>query len=323
MSLAQTEYIQALNQPLIDSEDEEMAEPNLQLLKLYVDTIPYFDGNSNTLEVFISSCDYLCSTYGRFNDVILKDYLLRAVIGKLTGRAQILIGSRNGELKTWDSVKEALRQSFGDQRNLECLEQDLLTLVPYKNEKPIEFGQRIQIAKSKLSFKIESTSIETMPLLTKEIHLKQYNQLALKTFIRGLTGNLQTTIRLRNPNSIEQAMNFVTEEENFRYTQNFSQQLLNTTKQNNHSNNIPHVNVFPTNERPQYNFSNTQPQQSYNNFNHVPNFQQNRSNFPSQPINIQTRPVKQHFPTARQVFGPPKKPINVFQPTSKKPDFTS
>lgn len=117
------------NQNLVDSssdEETDMTEAraviptptiNYQLLKLYVDTIPLYDGNNNTLEIFINSCDYLFNTYGNFNDTQLKEYLLRVVIGKLTGRAQILIGSR-GELNTWCLVKEALRQSFGDQRNL-------------------------------------------------------------------------------------------------------------------------------------------------------------------------------------------------------------
>jgi hypothetical protein len=73
---------------------------NLSLLKLYVDTIPTYDGNVNTLEVFINSCDYLFTTFGTLaND--LNAYLLRVVICKLTGRALILIGTKT-DLNTWD-----------------------------------------------------------------------------------------------------------------------------------------------------------------------------------------------------------------------------
>lgn len=76
-----------------------------QLLKLYVDTILLCDGNSNTLEIFTNSRDYLFNTYGNFNDVQLKEVVKEyVVIGKLTGRAQILIGSR-GKLNTWRLVK--------------------------------------------------------------------------------------------------------------------------------------------------------------------------------------------------------------------------
>jgi hypothetical protein len=193
---------------------------NLSLLKLYVDTIPTYDGNVNTLEVFINSCDYLFTTFGTLaNDV--NAYLLRVVISKLTGRALILIGTKT-DLNTWDLLKNALRLSFGDQRNLDCLEQDLLTLFPFKNEPPLEFGKRIQIVRSKLESKLGSVSVTEMCINTKRVYSNQYNKLALKTFIRGLQPQLQNIIRLRNPDTLEKAMAYVTEEENFRYTQNFA-----------------------------------------------------------------------------------------------------
>lgn len=47
------------------------------------------------------------------------------------------------------------------------------------------------------------------------MQLENYDNLAFKTFIRGLSGQLQNNIRLRNPNSLEQAMFLVIEEENF------------------------------------------------------------------------------------------------------------
>lgn len=35
---------------------------NYQLLKLYVDTTPQYNGDRNTLEIFIFACDYRFST---------------------------------------------------------------------------------------------------------------------------------------------------------------------------------------------------------------------------------------------------------------------
>jgi hypothetical protein len=180
---------------------------NLSLLKLYVDTIPTYDGNVNTLEVFINSCDYLFTTFGTLaNDV--NAYLLRVVISKLTGRALILIGTK-ADLNTWDLLKNALRLSFGDQRNLDCLEQDLLTLFSFKNEPPLEFGKRIQIVRSILESKLGSVSVTEMCINTKRVYSNQYNKLALKTFIRGLQPQLQNIIRLRNPDTLEQAMAYL------------------------------------------------------------------------------------------------------------------
>lgn len=49
--------------------------------------------------------------------------------------------------------------------------------------------------------------------------------MALKTYIRGLTGQIQNNIRLRNPESLEKAMSLVIEEENFFYSQRRSNSL--------------------------------------------------------------------------------------------------
>jgi hypothetical protein len=132
-----------------------------------------------------------------------------------------LIGTKT-DLKTWDSVENALRLSFGDQRNLNCLEQDLITLFPFKGEQPLEFGKRIQIVRSKLGSKLNSIPENEMITATKNVFSNQYNKIALKTFIRGLPPQLQSIVRLRNRDSLEHAMTYVTEEENFRYTQNFA-----------------------------------------------------------------------------------------------------
>lgn len=299
---------------------------NYQLLKLYVDTIPHYNGDGNTLEIFISACDYLMTNYGNTADAQLVAYLLRVVIGKLTDRAQLLIATRP-ELNSWDSIKKALRLSFGDQRNIDCLEQDLITMFPMRNEQPLDFAKRIQVARSRLASKVSSLSETEMPRATKIIYLKQYDNLALKTFIRGLTGHLQSIVRLRNPDTLELAMTYVTEEENFKYTQNMAYSLAHPKSI--HTNQIrkPHSNThvqrpnqyahthftFPPPTQPQ------QPQPTFANANHANNFQQNTptQKFPSQPINIQPRPVQHHFRSAERVFGTPK---NVWKPTGQKPN---
>jgi hypothetical protein len=39
------------------------------LLKLYVDTIPNYDGDTDTLEIFINSCEYLFTTFGCITEI--------------------------------------------------------------------------------------------------------------------------------------------------------------------------------------------------------------------------------------------------------------
>lgn len=194
-------------------------QPNYTLLKMFIDTIVPYDGNPSTLNVFLSAGDFLFTTYGNYNDELLKNYLLRTIRMKLNDRAQILVGCRL-ELVTWEQIKIALNDCFGDKRNLECLEQDLFMATPKKNEHPLDFGKRLQVLRSALAQKINSYTNAEMNNGTKIIYLRQYDQVCLRTFFRGLPGHLQSVIRLKSPNCIELAMTQITEEENFHYTQN-------------------------------------------------------------------------------------------------------
>ena len=303
VSLTENKLI-SINMPPVDT------TVNFQLLKLYVDTIATYNGNPDVLEIFINSCDFLIKKYGNNNiEDPINEYLVRVVISKLTGRAQLLIGTRP-ELSTWPLIKNCLRLSFGDQRNIDCLEQDLISLRPQKSESPLDFGRRIQVVRSKLASKISSTPDSEIDKPTKVIYLKQYDSLALKTFIRGLTGQLQSIIRLRKPDSLELAMTYVTEEENFKYTLNFQTPQYSQNFQQ---------KVHPQQQMPtRQNFIPQQPIQ-YNQFRPPQQMQSSffqKPKFVSQPIAIQPRPIKQNFPTNAQVFGPPK---NVFKPTGQKP----
>lgn len=310
------------------------ASVNIPLLKLYVDMIPFYNGNPNTLTQFVSSCDLLFSTFGQTLDQQIKLYLTRVVQSKLVDRANLLVGSRI-ELNDWVSIKNALLQCFGDKRSLECLEQDLLMAHPYKNEPPLEFAKRLQVLKSQLAQKINNLSRQVMDDNTKAIHLRQYDTMTLRTLIRNLSGTLQQTIRLKNPNNIETAISNMIEEENFlNYQNNFKNTFSNgpakpnsvkPQSQTQMSQNYQQFRQPPQNNHFQPSYRPFQPQFQYSN-NFQPPYQYSNNffrrqneppKFPSQPIHVQPRPVKQHFPTHSQVFGKPK---NVFAPTGKKPD---
>lgn len=307
---------------------------NIDMLKLHVDTIPMFDGDENNLAKFLNSCDFVVNTYANVNDPAIQSYILQVIKSRFVDRANLLVGSRN-ELNTWNSIRESLQQCFGDRRSLECLEQDLLTAHPQRNEQPIDFARRLQILRSHLIGRINNFTDAEIPLHTKESYRRQYNQMALRTLLRNLSGNLQTIIRLKNPINIEQAITYIIEEENFAYSQNNLKQIetpqyrLNSNRfndrqnfNNNHQNSNNNRRHFSNNQYrsfPQI-FQNTrnQPDNAYQrNFAPIqlPVTYQNNS-FPSQPIPVQPRTINRYYPTNRQVFGPPK---NGFAPTGQIP----
>ncbi|XP_057671275.1 uncharacterized protein LOC130903024 [Diorhabda carinulata] len=279
---------------------------NYQLLKLYLDSIPNFDGNPHTLNIFIGNCESFISAFASNSDNALNTFLYRAIIGKLTGRAQILIGSRT-ELKTWDEIKQALNLSFGDQRDIDCLVQDLINLKPFKNETPYNFGMRCQDSRSLIISKLNTLHFDPSE---KPLHLRNYDNLALKTFVRGLPLPIQTNIRLRSPDSLEKAMSLVVEEENFLYS---------TQRSSNLNSNVsfkPSLRVTPTR---------TQNINLYpTNHNNVQPFQPPR---PIIPPNLITNPpasypsrYTQHSPTNPSYSN--WRPNNNY-PTQRHPFFTN
>lgn len=281
-----------------------MTQPvNYQLLRLTIDNIPKFDGDTHVLEIFIDSCDFLINTYKNVNDANdpINNFLVKAILGKLSGRAQYLIGSRQ-ELNTWTQIKDTLRSTFGDNRNLDCLVQDLIILRPLRNESPVNFGSRIQDARSLIFSKLKS--ISTYSDAERVLHVKNYSELSLKTYIRGLSGRLQDIIRLRNPKDLEEAISFIIEEENFAYANNQSRQMSQLHMVNK---SIP---------KPSHNFYYQNP---------TPSRQNNSSfqHFPTGPVQMRPHPnpPQQKFPTNKQVFGSPqvKSNKNIFKPTGQIP----
>lgn len=303
------------NRSVVTNNSNTMAVPKpveYQLLRLYVDTIPHYDGNPNTLNVFVDNCENLISTFSDSNNPALNGFIFRAIIGRLTGRALALIGPRT-ELNTWADVKNLLTQSFSDQRNIDCLEQDLIVLRPFKNETPYNFGMRCQDARSLIISKINSLPQGR----DKAIKIENYNKLALRTFIRGLPHFIQNNVRLRDPDTLEKAMSLVIEEENFLYSQNRSNNL---NSQNNYKpiqKNLPTNFRQPQTGRFQYNPNSPQKQ-------HVSNFPQTAPQF-SNVHQLQSFPRFQNTPQSNYYRGPMQgKPMwqpNTNFPTQKHPYF--
>ncbi|KAK9731623.1 hypothetical protein QE152_g13513 [Popillia japonica] len=91
-----------------------MTQPNqhpytrASITQAEITTIPIFNGDPNTLPIFIDACNDLIKTYGdRANpNNSLNTYLVRIIKSRLAGEPLSLIGSR--QLKTWTDIKALL-----------------------------------------------------------------------------------------------------------------------------------------------------------------------------------------------------------------------
>lgn len=252
-------------------------------------------------------------------------------MGKLRGRAADLIDSRS-ELKTWQQIKNALNVTFSDQRGIDCLIQDLISIKPLKNETPINFGMRIQNARSLLFAKLSSLIVNENEKLIKIVH---YDDFALKTFLACLPYHMQLVVRLKNPENLEQALAYTTEEENFIY---FSNGRTNNSHNLNFKNNAlplhaPKPQSFtpsrPSNFQPNFNHAKpltmfNRPFQPQNNSlfrNPQPSFQSNQNIFQQRPFQMRPPQQFQNFrnPIAPPSFRPPQNlNHNPFRPQAQQ-----
>jgi hypothetical protein len=197
-----------------------MAQPNFVLIKYQAENIPSFDGNPKQLNRFIKSCDNFLTAHRNEQqaNAPINNCLFDTILSKLIGRAADLIASRT-ELNTWSKVKESLLLTFSDQRSIDCVVQDIISMRLERGESPQNFGLRLQDARSILFSKINMSNDNNE---IKAFKIQQYDDLCLKTFINGLNYHMQLVVRLKNPDSLEQAMGFALEEENFLTYQNRS-----------------------------------------------------------------------------------------------------
>lgn len=167
-----------------------------------------------------------------------------------------------------------------------------------------------------------------MSVEQKLLHIRHYESQSLQVFLRNLNIRSCDFIRSKTPGNLEEAINLYLENENFTQTQNLTlaSQNRNNTQYQNKNNVQPTQNhlinagqFMPARNIPRQNYQ--MPIGNYqNNFQNLNAFNQMRqmpqqSQFPSQPINVQPRPIQYRFPTNAQTFGPKQ---NVFKPNPNR-----
>lgn len=247
--------------------------------------LPSFDGNKRHLNLFLRTCEYIIDKFK--SSKLQEEYLMYVVTSRLTGDAAALISERV-DIRTWAEFKELFEIHFGDPRSEECLAIELETLKIKNNESHTDFCARIQSVKSVLLSKVNQTN-DTNSRVSKTAI---YNNTALQVFLYNLPENMVRIVRLKKPQTLEEALSIVLEEINFYEQYQMRGKMLNS----NH------------NSKPQLTLTSA-PQQSF------------KFGLPQQPTGFrlpmmqQNQPFKNNFgATPKFNFGiPPKRPFNLPQ----------
>ncbi|KAB0800483.1 hypothetical protein PPYR_06223 [Photinus pyralis] len=315
-----------------------LTTPTIQAAKAIADFLPTFSGDSSQLESFIKRCDTFYNSYGITADTALNNFSFNVLYSKLKDEVLNFVMGRP-DLTTWPLIRTALRDHYGDRVDRQTLTREFLHMSIGRNENILDFLDRIGQMKSRLEIKISSesgTSAERKVLL-----MEQNEGNALGVLLSNVDDKVRLLLEIGNAKNLTEASDIVVRhfynEQRINSMHHDSRQRPNQLpKFPNKTNTVtkrPFQNSFPfgqsyNNYTPHFDQTQVQRTPYRYEFNPRPNFPNRlyqhefnpRSKFPSQPVNIQSPPVKQYFPTNSQVFGKPKdvfSPKNSYKPQNK------
>lgn len=175
-----------------------------EMLKL----VPRFGGDKRQLNLFLRKCEYIITAYQ--GNAQQNQYVMHCITSRLVDEAAALLSERE-DIETWQQFKELLIQHFGDPRSEECVAIELENLKIKPSESYNDFCNRIQSVRSVLISKVNQlTSAEI-----KQAKNTIYNHASLNVFLYNLPENLIRSVRLKSPDTLEKALEYVLEEVNF------------------------------------------------------------------------------------------------------------
>ncbi|KAF2884143.1 hypothetical protein ILUMI_22032 [Ignelater luminosus] len=161
-------------------------QPTIQAAKEIANTLRYFSGRGEHLELFIKTVDKFYDRYGRTIDNNLP---------KIIDEAGDFLMCRS-DLNTWPEVKEALRNKLGNKLDKSILQQ-FIFLTKGTNENIADFLERLKLVKMRLNLKLSADP--ELDVLTKASLNKQNETAAVTVLITNTNAELRTPVMLKNP----------------------------------------------------------------------------------------------------------------------------
>lgn len=283
-----------------------MAPPELKSEHLKM--IPEFNGEVPLLPDFISVAESLVTYfYDNTNPNNFQNYfLLNSLKNKIKGDAKLNLSSHT--ITKWADLKQALLNTYGDKRDCYTLTIELCNMRQQGNESAFAFHARIQS-----HINLHASYVATHEISGSE-HVNTYiATLGLRTFLKGLKEPLGSLMRTKDPKSLNEALNVLTNDfqvdatsyqtfsQHKQSVQQYSPHNRNNMKQNNYQQNNYQQKSFQTQKYTQQNrFFTPNPQQQQKS---QQNYQQQNYQQPYRPPqynqqsqNVWSRPSGQNLP---------------------------
>lgn len=208
----------------------------MENFRFYSKLLPTFSGNQLHLESFILSIDDFNKAYPA-SDNETKTLVLAVIKSKLVDNARNFLLSRP-DLDDWNSIKNALRQRFGDPITYFVLMQQLQYFRINKNETILQFVERLKTFKQRIISKVQC---EVEDVNSRTTLINQVEHTAVLILTANSPETLKAMLMMQRPSSLKAAFDHVVNynmvENQIKFATNVTTNLNIRTPNNNLTNN--------------------------------------------------------------------------------------
>jgi len=262
----------------------------MQRINFALNTIPYYDGNTNALNMFINAVNSVLTLLGMIQpelDPFEMATTFLAVRSKITGKA--LESIKDLSISSWEELKECLLRNFADKSNSVTILNEILNVTNIKN--PTLF---FDIIKGKFNNFKSKMFIEEEDDVKKNAVIKFVEKLIITHYITNLNDPFRNNLATRNPQTLNAIETLIKNDLQYLKT-NQPQRPMGNTYNNYNSNNHFNKNK-PQAFQPKFNTNRTPYQGNDKRFNFGTPMPTRNSNFQRpEPMSIQTRQTRPQF----------------------------
>lgn len=199
-----------------------------------IKNIPVFNGNRKEALAWVQDAEQTLKLFEQYRDDPCYSQIVRSVKNKITGEArEILIAS--GNPTTWEEIKEALLNAYGDRRDLTSHIQSLFYIRQGKKNLS-EYYNKVRSIDT--AIKSAAAQVDDFKQSTKAIN-SFINLLTLTRFIDGLNDEISMHVRSRGPDTLEHAFEITQQYSNAAYRHKLDKKTSNPTPYTKHQNGEP------------------------------------------------------------------------------------
>lgn len=214
-------------------------------LNVILKFIKPYDGTRENLNAFLHNCDNAISLASSNQEHIV----FKFVISQLQGKAQSACSIK--EFDNWLSLKEFLKNQFGERKHYAHLLTELQECRQNNQETVSQFHLRVETCLSQLLTEITISNTKKSELTGRVAAMED---LALHTFNIGLQPRIGNIVRCRDPKNLNEAVSYAISEEKiqqYSYKQNSILKTYRNDDRRSNANPVSKPNKFQTNYQTQ------------------------------------------------------------------------